>query len=182
MSASGPLVADYPGRHPAPAAGSALTPFTPAAEARWRAPLPGVIYRDLWFAGGVWSRRATHATGVWGRGTSTQGREQSLLALLDDARTGGAVVLPDGSVLAGGPEAGHYAALAGQIIDRWESRGRPAMRDWRVGFALGGDPAAPIWIPARYRLDQAGLDEVGLDQTGLDQAGLDQTGLDRGGA
>lgn len=152
MSASGPLVADYPGKHPAPAVGSALTPFTPAAGARWGAPLSSAIYRGLWYAGGVWSRRATHATGVWGRSTSMEGREQSLLAFLDDSRTGGAAVLPDGSVLAGGPEADRYAALAGQIIDRWESRGRPSITDWRVGFALGGDPAAPIWIPARFGL------------------------------
>jgi protein-L-isoaspartate(D-aspartate) O-methyltransferase len=69
----------------------------------------------------------------------------------DDAR-GGAVVLPDGSVLAGGAEAGRYGAAAVEIVDRWVRSGRPAARDWQIGFGLTGDPTAPIWVPDSFSI------------------------------
>jgi protein-L-isoaspartate(D-aspartate) O-methyltransferase len=144
MSASGPLTASHPGRHPVPAAVGSLAEFTPVAGPRWSRPLESFRYRDLWYAAGVWHRRATHA--------ALPGRDQSSLALLDDAGTGGAAVLPDGTILAGGPEAGRYAADAARILDAFEAAGRPPMQAWRIRLALAGAQAAPIWVPSEWRL------------------------------
>jgi protein-L-isoaspartate(D-aspartate) O-methyltransferase len=144
MSAAGPLSAAHPGSHPVPAAARTLVEFTPVAGPRWRSPLTTLAYRDLWYAAGVWSHRATHA--------AVPGREQSVLALLDTSRTGGAVVLPDGSVLAGGAEAAQWAERATAIVDRWESANRPPMQAWRIGLALSGDPDALIWVPTTWDL------------------------------
>jgi len=144
MSAAGPLAADHPGRHPAPAAARTLVEFALVAPPRWRSPLTALAYRDLWYAAGVWSSRATHA--------AVPGREQSVLALLDASRTGGAVVLPDGAVWAGGPEATHWAEQARSIVDRWESAARPPMQAWRIDLALSGDPEALIWVPTTWEL------------------------------
>jgi protein-L-isoaspartate(D-aspartate) O-methyltransferase len=144
MSAAGPLTADHPGTHPAPAAARTLGEFVQVTGPRWRSPLTAMSYRDLWYAAGVWSRRATHA--------AVPGREQSVLALLDAARTGGAAVFPDGTVLAGGPEGAQWAEEATAIIDRWEAAGRPPMQAWRVGLTLSGDPGAPIWVPSTWEL------------------------------
>jgi protein-L-isoaspartate(D-aspartate) O-methyltransferase len=144
MSASGPLSAEHPRRHPAPAEARSLAKFVPVGPARWSQPLSALAYRDLWYAAGVWNPRATHA--------ALRGREQSVLALLDEARSGGAVILPDGAILAGGPEAARYAAIASGTLDRFAEAGNPAMRDWRIGLALAGEPAAPIWVPASWEL------------------------------
>jgi protein-L-isoaspartate(D-aspartate) O-methyltransferase len=144
MSAAGPLTADHPGAHPAPAPARTLADFAEVSGRRWRSPLTALAYRDLWYAAGVWHRRATHA--------AVPRREQSVLALLDESRTGGAVILPDGTVLAGGPEATRYAGEAADLIDRWEDHGRPPMQAWHVGLSLAGDPGAPIWVPATWRL------------------------------
>ena len=144
MSAAGPLAAAHPGSHPAPAAARTLAEFTRAAGARWASPLAAPAYRDLWYAAGVWSRRATHA--------AVRGWEQSVLALLDPSRTGGAVILPDGTVLAGGPEGAYWGAQAIQILDRFEAADRPPMQAWHIGLSAGGDPEAPIWVPTTWKL------------------------------
>ena len=144
MSASGPLTATHPGSHPAPVPSGALAAFAPFAPPRWDSALGSYSYRDLWYAAGVWSRRATHA--------ALPGQDQSGVVLLDEQGSGGAAILPDGSVLAGGGRADEYGALAVEIIDRWEQAGRPSMRAWRIGLRLTGDPRAPIWVPATWAL------------------------------
>jgi protein-L-isoaspartate(D-aspartate) O-methyltransferase len=144
MTAAGPLTAPHAGAFPPPAAAGTLADLAEFAPPRFDPPLDSISYRDLWYAAGVWSRRATHA--------AVPRREQSCLVLLDKARTGGAVVLPDGSVLAGGAKAGRYGAQAVAIVDRWTAIGRPPMQAWRVGFGLTGDPRAPIWAPDSWEL------------------------------
>ena len=144
MSASGPLTADHPYAHPAPAPAGELQEMTLVSGPRWDAVLDPMTYRDLWYAAGVWYRRATHA--------ALPGHEHSMLTLLDESRTGGASVLPDGSILAGGAEAEHYALEAADVIRRWEGAGRPPMQSWRVTLAMAGQPEAPIWVPANWQL------------------------------
>ena len=144
MTAAGPLTAPHAGAFPPPAAAGTLPGLAEFAPVRFDPPLDPMTYRDLWYAAGVWSRRATHA--------AVPRHEQSCLVLLDAARTGGAVVLPDGRVLAGGAEAERYGADAVTIVDRWTSAGRPPMQAWRVGFGLTGDPRAPIWVPCSWEL------------------------------
>ncbi|WP_030438735.1 protein-L-isoaspartate O-methyltransferase family protein [Actinoplanes subtropicus] len=139
MRAAGPLNADHPGAFPPPVAAGALAEMAEAAPPRFDPPLDDVAYRGLWYAAGVLSRRATLAM--------VPGKDHLRLALVDTAGTGGAVVLPDGSVLAGGPEAATFAALAVDILDRWTTLGGPPMRAWRVEFSRAGDPASPIWVP-----------------------------------
>ncbi|MCA2214784.1 protein-L-isoaspartate O-methyltransferase family protein [Jidongwangia harbinensis] len=145
MSAAGPLTAAHPHTHPAPATAGTLPGFTPVARPRWKRPLDALAYRDLWYAAGVWHRRATHA--------AVPGSEHSCLALLDADRTGGAAILPDGSVLAGGPSADRFAADAADLLDRWIAAGRPAMQSWTIDMDLAGQDDAPIWAPARWTLD-----------------------------
>ncbi|MFI7544173.1 protein-L-isoaspartate O-methyltransferase [Actinoplanes sp. NPDC049599] len=144
MSAAGPLTAAHPGSHPAPVPSGGLIGFVPFAPARWSPALDSYSYRDLWYAAGVWSRRATHA--------ALPDRDLSGLVLLDDDGTGGAAILPDGAVLAGGEQAHRYGTTAVQIVDRWLEAGRPSMRSWRIGLELAGDPQAPIWVPATWEL------------------------------
>ena len=144
MRAAGPLNADHPGAFPPPVAAGALTEMAVAAPARFDPPLDEVPYRDLWYAAGTATRRATHAV--------IPGTDHSRLALVDSAGTGGAVLLPDGSVLAGGPEAARYAALAVEILDRWTAAGRPSMRAWRVMLTRTGDPSSPIWVPDAWEV------------------------------
>jgi protein-L-isoaspartate(D-aspartate) O-methyltransferase len=146
MSAAGPLTAGHPGSHPAPVAAGVLTELTPVAAARWRSELSPAEYRDLWYAAGVHSNRATYA--------ALPGREQSVLALLDQAGTGGAVILPDGAVRAGGPQAARWAGEAAAIVTGWEAAGRPPMQSWRVALGRTGDPAAPIWAPQSWTLPE----------------------------
>lgn len=143
MSAAGPLTAEHPYAHPVPAPPGSLGPFAAVAPPRWDPPLDSLAYRDLWYAAGIWHRRATHAA---------LRPDQASLALLDSSRTGGAIILPDGSVLAGGPDAERYAADATEVVDRWEALGRPPMRAWTVTLALSGEPSAPIWVPAEWAL------------------------------
>lgn len=145
MSAAGPLTAAHPRSHPPPAPSGTLAAVAEIAPPRWGEPLDSLAYRDLWYAAGVWSERATHA--------AVRGRDQSCLVLLDQTGTGGAAVLPDGSVLAGGARAGEYGQRAVEIVDRWEAAGRPPMQAWRIGLRLTGDQAAPIWAPATWTLD-----------------------------
>ncbi|MBB4761138.1 protein-L-isoaspartate O-methyltransferase [Amorphoplanes digitatis] len=144
MSAAGPLTAGHPRSHPAPAPSGALAEVAEVAPPRWGAALDTIVYRDLWYAAGVWSERATHA--------AVRGRDQSCLVLLDETGTGGAAILPDGSVLAGGARAAEYGALAVEIVDRWEAAGRPPMQAWRIGLRLTGEESAPIWAPATWTL------------------------------
>jgi protein-L-isoaspartate(D-aspartate) O-methyltransferase len=143
MSAAGPLTAGHPGAHPAAAPAGSLVEFTQVAGARWDPPLDSLGYRDLWYAAGVWHRRASHAA---------LRRDHSSLALLDETGTGGAVILPSGAVLAGGDQAGSYAADAIEILDRWTEAGRPPMQAWHVTLSLTGDPDAPIWVPTTWSL------------------------------
>ncbi|BCJ41725.1 protein-L-isoaspartate O-methyltransferase [Actinoplanes ianthinogenes] len=142
MSAAGPLGARHAGSHP-PSAGI-LSDLVETAPPRWASPLDTTAFRDLWYAAGAWHRRATLA--------GLPGREQGHLALLDESGTGGAVVLPDGAILAAGSEAERYTAIAGALIDRWWRLGRPPMRAWQVRLTLDGDPAAPIWVPHTWTL------------------------------
>ncbi|AGZ44557.1 protein-L-isoaspartate O-methyltransferase family protein [Actinoplanes friuliensis] len=144
MSASGPLTATHARSHPHPAPSGAVGAVTEVAPRRWAEPLDSLVYRDLWYAAGVWSDRATHA--------ALPGRDQSALMLLDEAGTGGAAILPDGCVLAGGVHASAYAEQAVEILDRWEAADRPPMQAWRIGLQLTGDPDAPIWAPATWTL------------------------------
>ncbi|MEV4707406.1 methyltransferase domain-containing protein [Actinoplanes sp. NPDC049316] len=149
MSAAGPLTAGHPRTHPSPPPG-VLADFALVTPGRWARPLDSLGYRDLWYAAGVWSTRATHAPVI--------GHNGSTLVLLDETGTGGAAILPDGAVAAGGAQAGRYAAEAIGIIDRWEAAGRPPIQAWHIDLALAGDPDAPIWCPAGWTLDvpQAG--------------------------
>jgi protein-L-isoaspartate(D-aspartate) O-methyltransferase len=144
MTAAGPLTADRPGAHPAPAQAKTLAEFAQVAPPRFDPALDSLGYRDLSYAAGVWNRRTSHA--------AIPGYEQSCLILLDEARTGGAVILPDGTVLAGGAEATRYATEAIAIVDRWSAAGRPPMQGWRVALGLAGDPEAPIWVPESWSL------------------------------
>ncbi|WP_430780090.1 protein-L-isoaspartate O-methyltransferase family protein [Actinoplanes sp. G11-F43] len=143
MSASGPLTARHPRSHP-PAA-VALDGLTETSPARWRPSLDARAYRDLWYAAGAWHPRSSHA--------SIAGRESSYLAILDDTGEAGSVVLADGAILASGESAERYTAVGIALADRWWALGRPPMTAWRVGLALGGDPAAPIWAPSSWTLD-----------------------------
>ena len=144
MSAAGPLTATHPSAHPPHAAARAFPDLATRAPARFDPPLSLHSYRDLWYAAGVWSRNATHAV--------VPGREQSCLVLLDDSRTGGAVILPDGSVLAAGSSADRQAAEATGVLDRWTAAGRPAMETWRLALEQAGDPRTPIWVPYAWEL------------------------------
>jgi protein-L-isoaspartate(D-aspartate) O-methyltransferase len=144
MVAAGPLTAGHPGAFPSPAAAGSLIDLVEYTGSRFGGPLDGSQYRDLWYAAGVWHRRATHA--------AIPPREQSCLMLLDEPRTGGAAILPDGTVLAGGDEADAYATDAVAVLDRWHAAGRPPMNAWRVGLSLAGDKNAPIWVPATWHL------------------------------
>jgi protein-L-isoaspartate(D-aspartate) O-methyltransferase len=144
MSASGPLTAGHLDAHPAPAAAGTLADFRPAVPARWNRPLDSMSYRDLWYAAGVWHRRATHA--------ALPGRDQSVLALLDETGSGGAAILGDGTVLAGGDEAARYAADAAAVLDRWEAAGYPPMQAWQITLAPAGRPETPIWVPVEWTL------------------------------
>ncbi|MEU8238686.1 methyltransferase domain-containing protein [Actinoplanes missouriensis] len=137
MSAAGPLTARHPGSHPPPPS-EPLSGLDPVVPARWGTTLEALAYRDLWFAAGVWHRRVTYA--------SAPGREQSLIAVLDEDGPGSAVVLPDGAVLA---SAERCAAVALALADRWWATGRPPMRAWRATLASAG---GPILVPGPWRL------------------------------
>ncbi|MFC4064798.1 protein-L-isoaspartate O-methyltransferase family protein [Actinoplanes subglobosus] len=142
MGAAGPLGARHPRSHPPVATG--LEGLEEVSPARWKPSLDADAYRGLWFAAAAWHPRVSHA--------SIPGREQSYLAVLDDSGGAGAVVLADGAILASGPEAERCTAVGTALSDRWWSLDRPPMRAWRIGFSLVGDPAAPIWAPARWTL------------------------------
>ena len=142
MNAAGPLTAVH--TFPAPAAPGTLTEFTEHAPARFDPPLHALAYRDLWYAAGVWFRRTTLA--------AVPGREQNCLVLLDEERSGGAIILPDGSVHAGGARAADYAADASTILDHWLKAGRPPIQAWRLRLTRAGDLEAPIWLPAGWEL------------------------------
>jgi protein-L-isoaspartate O-methyltransferase len=143
MSAAGPLTADHPGAFPVAAPAGSLVEFRQVAAPRWDPPLDSLAYRDLWYAAGVWHRRASHAA---------LRRDHSSLALLDETGTGGAIIVPSGAVLAGGRQAALYAADALKILERWTEAGRPPMQAWQVTLTLTGDPDAPIWVPAEWSL------------------------------
>ncbi|WP_328460276.1 methyltransferase domain-containing protein [Actinoplanes sp. NBC_00393] len=142
MSAAGPLTAQHTGSHPQPTVFAGDLDET--AEQRWDPALDALAYRDLWYAAGAWHHRVTRA--------GVPRREQTCFALVDDSGAAGAAVLPDGRVLASGPAAEQYTAVAVALAERWWALGRPPMRAWRVGLAPGGDPAAPIRVPRTWTL------------------------------
>lgn len=144
MSAAGPLTARHRGSHPQPA--GALDKLEQVLAPRWKPALDGLAYRDLWYAAGAWSNRVTRA--------AVPARQQTYFGVLDDTGAAGAVVLPDGAILATGEPAERYTAVALALSQRWWSLGRPPMTAWRVGLALGGDPAAPIWAPRTWSLSR----------------------------
>jgi protein-L-isoaspartate(D-aspartate) O-methyltransferase len=144
MSAAGPLTAAHHFSHPFPAAQGELGAFAETKGPRFDPPLGPLSYRDLWYAAGVWHRRATHA--------AIPGVDQNCLVLLDEDRSGGAAILPDGAILTGGPEPDRWAHDAADILKRWDAAGRPSMRAWHVTLALNGLPDAPIWVPASWSL------------------------------
>jgi protein-L-isoaspartate(D-aspartate) O-methyltransferase len=146
MTAAGPLSADHPWARPAALRASALPAPTVVVPPRWQPALPVVTYCDLWFAAGVWHPRATSAP----LETAPHGG----CVLLDEERTGGAAILPDGAVRAVGADAGHYAREAVGLLDRWEDAGRPALSAWSAELTLAGDADAPIWVPCRWELDR----------------------------
>ena len=142
MTAAGPLTAVH--TFPAPAAPGTLTEFTQHAEARFDPPLHALAYRDLWYAAGVWYRRTTLA--------AVPGREQNCLILLDEDRSGGAIILPDGSVHAGGARAAEYAHDATVVLDHWLKVGRPPIQRWQLLLTRAGDPGAPLWLPTGWEM------------------------------
>ncbi|WP_305786839.1 protein-L-isoaspartate O-methyltransferase family protein [Symbioplanes lichenis] len=144
MSAAGPLLARHPRSHPAPVDRTDTSLLEQAAPARWAEAVGPMRYRDLQYAAGVWHERATQAP--------LSGQSQNPLVLLDEAGTGGAAILPDGSVLATGEDAARYAREAGELLDRWEAAGQPSMAAWQIRMALTDDPATPIWYPAEWQL------------------------------
>ena len=144
MSASGPLTAEHQFSHPLPAASGELGVLREVKGPRFDPPLGALSYRDLWYAAGVWHRRATHA--------AIRGVDQNCLVLLDETRTGGAAILPDGAILTGGAEPERWAHDAADILKRWDAAGRPSMQAWQVTLALTGLPEAPIWVPASWSL------------------------------
>ncbi|PRY27640.1 protein-L-isoaspartate O-methyltransferase family protein [Pseudosporangium ferrugineum] len=146
MTAAGPLTAAHARSHPHPVPPDALSAFEEATPARWAQPLDPYAYRDLSYAAGVWSTRATHA--------AIRGRDGSTLTLLDETGTGGAAILSDGAILAGGGHALRYAAEAAEVLDRWDAAARPRMQAWRIALERTGDPDAPIWCPATWELDR----------------------------
>jgi protein-L-isoaspartate(D-aspartate) O-methyltransferase len=143
MMAAGPLSARHPWAHPDPAVPGELAELYPAGPSRWDPPLDPARYGDLWFAAGVWHRRATYA--------AVPGSYQGHLLLLDEPREGGAVIDRDGSVRAGGPDAARYGGDAVSLLDRWEAADRPGLTAWRGDLALAGEPYAPIWVPCAWR-------------------------------
>lgn len=140
MSASGPLSATYPGGHPEPWRPDGTPVPTAVRPVRWDPPLAHRRFVDLWFAVGVWDRRAT-----FGMFPGADG-------VLRDPVDGGAVVARDGSVQAFGPHAAELAADAGALVDRWTAAGAPPLDRWRATMALSGDPADPIWVPDAWSL------------------------------
>lgn len=145
MSAAGPLSARYRWAHPEPLRARTLPATTVSHPGRWRPALDVFRYHDLWFAVGAWHRRATFAAAweVDGSGGC---------ALLDEARAGGAGILPDGGIRASGAQARRYATDALALLDRWARAGAPGVADWSTSLVLAGDPAQPIWVPRRWRL------------------------------
>ncbi|GIF50609.1 protein-L-isoaspartate(D-aspartate) O-methyltransferase [Asanoa ferruginea] len=142
MAAAGPLAARYPWAHPDPLrVPDGVTPSVQIPP-RWKQPLDGLSYHDLWFAVGAWDRRTTSGPFDGGSGC----------VLADDTRAGGAAIRADGSVIAAGAHAAAFANDAGILLDRWLDAGRPGIERWRAPLVLAGDPAAPIYVPREWSL------------------------------
>ncbi|GIF74341.1 protein-L-isoaspartate O-methyltransferase family protein [Asanoa siamensis] len=142
MAAGGALGATYPWAHPASVRAADWAALEEVETARWPQPLDGLRYHDLWFGIGAWDRRTTGAPYDGGTGC----------VLLDETRTGGAAILADGAILAAGAHAATYASDAGILVDRWADLGMPGIERWRAALVLGGDPAAPIYVPREWSL------------------------------
>ncbi|MDG4824297.1 methyltransferase domain-containing protein [Asanoa sp. WMMD1127] len=142
MAAAGPLGASYPWAHPAPVRADGPIVPTVRVPPRWRQPVDGLRYHDLWFAVGAWDRRATSAPFDGGTGC----------VLLDETRGGGAAIQADGAILAAGAHAESYAGDAGILLDRWVDLGTPGIERWRAAMVLSGEPEAPIYVPREWAL------------------------------
>ncbi len=142
MAAAGPLGARYPWAHPAPVRAPAEIVPSLRLPARWRQPLSGLGYHDLWFALGAWDRRTTGAPFDGGTGC----------VLLDETGAGGAAIRADGAIVAAGPHAEEYATDAGILVDRWVDEGMPGIQRWRAAMVLAGAPDAPIYVPREWSL------------------------------
>lgn len=144
MAASGPLSARYPWAHPEP-----WRPATEPATAvtvppRWKPALGDTRYVDLWFAIGVWDRRATFGSFAHNDGVLRHADGVS-----------GAMVARDGAIRAAGPHADALAADATALLDRWTAEGAPELPSWRATMTLAGDPELPILVPETWALATA---------------------------
>ena len=144
MAASGPLSAGYPCAHPEPWRPPTAPAPAVTVPARWNPSLGDTRYVDLWFAIGVWDRRATFGSFAHGDGV-----------LRHEDGVSGATICPDGAIRAAGPHAAALASDAVALLDRWTVQGAPALPRWRATMALAGDPAQPILVPRTWELEQA---------------------------
>lgn len=142
MTAAGPLAARYPWAHPDPIRPPDTITTSVRLPPRWRHPVDGYRYHDLWFAVGAWDRRATSGPFDGAGGC----------VLVDETRTGGAAIRADGSIVAAGAHAAEYAFDARVLVDRWVERERPSIPRWRASMVLAGDPEAPIYAPREWSL------------------------------
>lgn len=140
MSAAGPLVARHRASHPPVVPSDLLRAGSLAGRRRWRPALDPASYRDLWFAAGAWSRRATHAL--------LPGSSRFVAVLREG--TDVAALLPDGTVSAAGDPA--LAAEAFAIMERWDEARRPTMTSWAATLAPCGDPAEEIRCPLAWSI------------------------------
>ncbi len=144
MAASGPLSARYPWGHPEPWRPPTAPAPAVTVPARWNPSLGDTRYVDLWFAIGVWDRRATFGSFAHGDGV-----------LRHEDGVSGATIARDGAIRAAGPHAAALATDAVALLDRWTVQGAPALPRWRATMALAGDPAQPILVPRTWELEQA---------------------------
>ena len=107
-------------------------------------PLRHAGYRDLWFAVGVWDRRAT---------CGPVRARHGLRAAPTRTGAGGAAIRADGAIGAAGPHADATRDRRRLLLDRWIARGRPgAAEQWRATMVLAGDPDAADLVPRRLVL------------------------------
>lgn len=148
MCAAGPLAADYPWAHPRPLPHRLPPAPTLRYPPPWPAPLPLRRYLDLCFAAGAWDRRVTTAVI-----DEVPGPAAGCVVLAEDgAAAGAAGLLPDGSVVAQGPQARRYARIAAGLRDRWIRHGRPRLDQWQAWLVPAGEPARPIRVPTGWTL------------------------------
>jgi protein-L-isoaspartate(D-aspartate) O-methyltransferase len=143
MAASGPLSARYPWAHPEPWRPSTQPATAVTVPPRWKPPLGDSRYVDLWFAIGVWDRRATFGSFAHGDGVLRHADGVS-----------GVTIARDGTIRAAGPHAGALAFDASALLDRWTAEGAPALPGWRATMTLAGDPELPILVPETWSYER----------------------------